>query len=36
MDLLGVSTLNTAASVCGGTMNQAATSNGNINVNDAG
>jgi hypothetical protein len=36
MDLLGVSKLNTAASVCGGTMNQAATSNGNINVNDAG
>jgi hypothetical protein len=35
-DLLGVSTLDTAASVCGGTMNQAATSNGNINVNDAG
>jgi hypothetical protein len=36
MDLLGVSTLNTAASVCGGTMNQSAKTNRNINDNDAG
>jgi hypothetical protein len=35
-DLLGVSPLDSAASLCGGTMNQAATSNGNINVHDAG
>jgi hypothetical protein len=37
MDLLGVSTMDTATSVCGGTTtNQAATSNGNITVHDAG
>jgi hypothetical protein len=37
MDLLGVSTVRSGPSVdCGGTTNQAATSNGNINVNDAG
>jgi hypothetical protein len=36
-DLLGVSIVPDGTSVrCGGTMNQAATSNGNINVNDAG
>jgi hypothetical protein len=36
-DLLGVSTMPTGDSaLCRGTANQAATSNGNINVNDAG
>jgi hypothetical protein len=36
-DLLGVSTMPTGDSAfCHGTVNQAATSNGNINVNDAG
>jgi hypothetical protein len=36
-DLLGVSTMPTGDSpLCRGTVNQAATSNGNINVNDAG
>jgi hypothetical protein len=37
MDLLGVSTLPSGTSLsCSGTTNQAATSNGNINVKDAG